>query len=92
MSTFVIELPETIATEVRSIGISKQQLETVVLRFVQKYVQEYPQVDLEHALDSDEVKLRQMAHAPGDPLFMADLQETMTTFASADAEWWEPIV
>jgi hypothetical protein len=92
MSTLVIELPETIASEVRSSGIPKQQLDAVVLSFVQKYVQAYPQVDLEHLLDTNGVALQQMAYAPTDPLFMADLQETMTVFAAVDAEWWEPIV
>ena len=90
MSTLVIELPETIASEVRSSGIPQQQLEAVVLRFVQEYVQEYPQVALERVPNADEVKLRQMAYAPTDPLFMADLQETVTAFAPVDAEWWEP--
>jgi hypothetical protein len=35
-------------------------------------------------------KLAQMAQAANDPLFMADLQETMSAFAEVDAEWWEP--
>jgi len=35
-------------------------------------------------------KLEQMEQAVSDPLFMADLRETMSTFAEADAEWWEP--
>ena len=82
MSTLVIELPETIASEVRSSGIPKQQLEAVVLRFVQKYVQAYPQGGLERIPNVDDVKLRQLAYAPTDPLFMADLQETMTTFST----------
>jgi hypothetical protein len=34
-------------------------------------------------------KLDQMQKAASDPLFMADLRETMTAFATADAEWWE---
>ena len=34
-------------------------------------------------------KLRQMEQAIHDKLFMADLEETMAAFASADAEWWE---
>jgi hypothetical protein len=28
--------------------------------------------------------------AANDPLFLADLQETMDDFTTADAEWWEP--
>ncbi len=35
-------------------------------------------------------KLRQMEQASHDPLFKADLEETMAAFEYADAEWWEP--
>jgi len=35
-------------------------------------------------------KLDQMKQAARDPLFMADLHETMAAFAGVDAEWWEP--
>jgi hypothetical protein len=35
-------------------------------------------------------KLAKMEQAVQDPLFMADLRETMSAFAEADAEWWEP--
>jgi len=35
-------------------------------------------------------KLDQMEQAVHDPLFMADLCETMSAFAEIDAEWWEP--
>jgi|GEM_PF-1222715 len=39
---------------------------------------------------SDEAnKLEQMEQAANDPLFMADLRETMSAFAEVDAEWWE---
>jgi len=31
-----------------------------------------------------------MEQAACDPLFMADLHETMLAFAEVDAEWWEP--
>ena len=34
-------------------------------------------------------KLDQMKQAAHDPLFIADLHETMMAFATADAEWWE---
>jgi hypothetical protein len=34
-------------------------------------------------------QLKQMRQAANDPLFMADLHETMTAFAGADAEGWE---
>jgi hypothetical protein len=39
---------------------------------------------------SEADQLDRMAQAVHDPLFMADLRETMTTFAEADAAWWEP--
>jgi hypothetical protein len=35
-------------------------------------------------------KLAHMEQAANDPLFMADLRETMSAFAGVDAEWWEP--
>ena len=35
-------------------------------------------------------KLAQMEQAVKDPLFMADLRDTMVLFAEVDAEWWEP--
>jgi hypothetical protein len=35
-------------------------------------------------------KLAQIEQAAQDPLFMADLRETMSAFAEVDAEWWEP--
>jgi hypothetical protein len=35
-------------------------------------------------------KLAQMEQALNDPLFLADLRETMSAFADVDAEWWEP--
>ena len=34
-------------------------------------------------------KLDLMKHAANDTLFMADLNETMNSFAIADSEWWE---
>jgi hypothetical protein len=37
-------------------------------------------------------KLRQMEQATHDPLFMADLAETMAAFEYTDAEWWEQAV
>ena len=35
-------------------------------------------------------KLAQMEQAANDALFMNDLRETMSAFAGADAQWWEP--
>ena len=39
---------------------------------------------------SEADQLDRMAQAAHDPLFMADLREAMSSFAKADAEWWEP--
>jgi hypothetical protein len=36
-------------------------------------------------------KLDQIEQAAKDPLFMADLHETMSAFAEVDAGWWEPL-
>ena len=38
---------------------------------------------------NEENKLAQMEKAATDPLFMADLQEAMSTFSRVDSEWWE---
>jgi hypothetical protein len=38
---------------------------------------------------SEADKLDQMEQAAHDPLFMADLRETMSAFVEVDAEWWE---
>ena len=34
-------------------------------------------------------KLAFIEQAANDPLFLADLQETIDAFGEADAEWWE---
>ncbi|MEM7114171.1 MAG: hypothetical protein AAF614_17180 [Chloroflexota bacterium] len=34
-------------------------------------------------------KLRLMDKAAEDPLYLADLEDTMAAFSEADAEWWE---
>jgi hypothetical protein len=36
-------------------------------------------------------KLAQMEQAANDDLFMNDLQETMSSFDGADAQFWEPV-
>jgi hypothetical protein len=38
---------------------------------------------------NDVEKLERMRQAADDPSFLADLHETMSAFAEADAEWWE---
>ncbi len=44
---------------------------------------------LEHRDQELGGKLREMGLAAKDPLFLADLRETMAAFEVADAEWWE---
>ena len=39
---------------------------------------------------SDSEKLAQLKQAVQDPLFLADLEETIELFAQTDSEWWEP--
>jgi len=34
-------------------------------------------------------KIQEMELAASDPLFLADLKETMAAFEAVDAEWWE---
>jgi hypothetical protein len=41
------------------------------------------------ALSETDDKLDRMEQAAQDPLFIADLQETMSAFAEVDTEWWE---
>jgi hypothetical protein len=38
--------------------------------------------------EADELAL--MQQAADDPLFLADLKETMAAFQSVDTDWWEP--
>lgn len=40
--------------------------------------------------DQDSVMLQQIEYAARDPLFLADLRETMAAYEVADAQWWEP--
>ena len=45
---------------------------------------------LERKLEYDTAaKLAQIKQAAADPLFLADLRDTMSAFAGVDAEWWE---
>jgi hypothetical protein len=47
-------------------------------------------LDQQSQTADDADKLAKMKQAAQDPLFLADLRETMSAFADADAEWWEP--
>lgn len=40
--------------------------------------------------DGDEEKLVQIEYAISDPLFLADLRETMEDYETTDSQWWEP--
>ncbi|MEE8585327.1 MAG: hypothetical protein V3T83_10795 [Acidobacteriota bacterium] len=56
-------------------------------------IEEYSQVESllrKRSTQGDEKKLRQLEQAIRDPLFMTDLKETMSDFAVADRDWWEP--
>jgi hypothetical protein len=46
-------------------------------------------LDQQRAVHDDDVKLERMEQAVKDPLFLADMHETMHAFADVDAEWWE---
>jgi hypothetical protein len=46
-------------------------------------------LDKQSRTKDDAEKLAKMKQAAEDPLFLADLRDTMTAFADADAEWWE---
>ena len=46
-------------------------------------------LDKQSRTKDDAEKLAKMKQAAKDPLFLADLRDTMTAFADADAEWWE---
>ena len=54
-------------------------------------IEEYARI--EHILEEHDQKearqLREMESAANDPLFLADLEETMTAYETIDAEWWE---
>jgi hypothetical protein len=39
---------------------------------------------------SEVENLMLMKQAANDPLFLADLEETMAAFQSVDTDWWEP--
>ena len=46
-------------------------------------------LDKQSRTKDDAEKLAKMKQAAQDPLFLADLRDTMAAFADADAEWWE---
>jgi hypothetical protein len=46
-------------------------------------------LDQQSRTQEDADKLAKMKQAAQDPLFLADLRETMSAFSDADAEWWE---
>jgi hypothetical protein len=46
-------------------------------------------LDQQSTPKDDAERLAQMEQAAKDPLFLADLRDTMSAFADADAEWWE---
>ena len=54
-------------------------------------IEEYALIEpvLERHSQSEQRKLREIELAAKDPLFLADLRETMTAFKAIDADWWE---
>jgi len=54
-------------------------------------IEEYTLVKpiLEDHDQENERRLHEIALAASDPLFLADLKETMVAFEAIDAEWWE---
>lgn len=54
-------------------------------------IEEYAQI--EHLLEEQDQKearqLQEIEAAAHDPLFLADLEETMKAFEATDADWWE---
>ena len=46
-------------------------------------------LDKQSRTKDDAERLAKMKQAAQDPLFLADLRDTMSAFADADAEWWE---
>ena len=45
---------------------------------------------LEEKVQEEAQMLKEMESAANDPLLLADIEETMIAFETADAEWWEP--
>ncbi len=54
-------------------------------------MKEYEQIKdiLDQKAQEEERMLKEMETAVNDPLFMADLVETMESFERIDNEWWE---
>lgn len=55
-------------------------------------IEEYSHVEplLRRSIQDDNQKLHMLKRAVRDPLFMTDLEESMSDFAAADRDWWEP--
>jgi hypothetical protein len=51
---------------------------------VEKFLER--QLPTQHVADA----MAMMEQAVHDPLFMSDLNETISAFSDVDAEWWEP--
>lgn len=47
-------------------------------------------LDDREMVDDDAIKLKQIEYAVRDPLYLADLRETMAVYETTDAHWWEP--
>jgi len=97
MTTLTIELPTAISQQLKQRNISTQQLTTIIIRLINLYLNYYKLQETVALVEDIFVttspvtdKMELMAQAVHDPMYMADLQETMQDFAEVDAEWWEP--
>lgn len=101
MTTLTIELPPKLKQQLQNRGISNQQLTVALTQLIELYLNNYALQQTLTVMDdifqqvkappsNDDKKIEQMYQASQDPLFMADLQESMEAFTQVDNEWWEP--
>ncbi|MEM7532652.1 MAG: hypothetical protein AAF639_10785 [Chloroflexota bacterium] len=99
MTTITIDLPEPLVDELHERNVSKERLNAVVQILLEHWLstQLFSLFD-DYFADTNSTQLAQtdeqaqlvlMERAATDSLFLADVQEVMTDFAYADAEWWE---
>jgi hypothetical protein len=51
-TTVTIELPEALIRQIKGQGISQQQLQTIVIRMIQRYLRDHPSVEAEDGVSS----------------------------------------
>ena len=52
MSTVTIELPEALIRQIKGKGISQQQLQTIVIRMIQRYLRDHQSAEAEDGVSS----------------------------------------